>query len=504
MRYCVSTPVRLCLVTRNADARYTPLALMCLKAAVVDWAGLSGRDVPLLVFPPSETPEAMAAAVLSDAPDVLALSCYVWNLDALMAVAAVVRAARPQVRIVIGGPEVGPIPETTLAAYPAVDVVVRDEGERPLSDLIIAWRDGRDIGQVAGITYRRDGAVVANPDGPIADVNTLPPSRVVPDVPLSRRIACVETQRGCVFRCSFCFYNKGLSIRNRRFSLERVEADLRYWLAQDIDELYFMDPVFNLNAERAKAICRLLATLNLRRLPLSAEVWAEFVDDEMADLMAQAGFRALEVGLQSTQRETLDAVDRRLRVGPFIAGVRALQARKIRCEVQLILGLPHDTLATFREAIDFAAALAPDHLAAFRLLVLPGTELYHDAERLGIVFDPRPPHEVQSTSTMSRDDITRGWEIALAVRALWRSRAVRWLSREPGVTFGAITDAWATWTIARPDDALAALPRTQPADAPMAASTAAALPAFIGAFCDARGIDPTFFVAAARRECLDR
>lgn len=498
-----STAVRLCLLTRNADARYTPLALMCLKAAAREWAGLPDDDAPLLEFPPSVSPEEMATQALAARPDVLALSCYVWNLEALMAVAAIVRRSSPRTRIVVGGPEVGPIPDATLAAYPDVDVVVRDEGERPLADLLMAWRAGGDLRGVAGISYRESGVVVANPDGPIADVNTLPPSRDTADVPRSRRIACVETQRGCVFRCSFCFYNKGLSIRNRRFSIERVEADLRYWLAQDIDELYFMDPVFNLNAERAKTICRLLATLNTRRLPLSAEVWAEFIDDELADLMVAAGFRALEVGLQSTQQQTLDAVDRRLRVAPFIAGVRALQSRQIRCEVQLILGLPHDTLETFREAIDFAASLEPDQLAAFRLLVLPGTELYNDAGRLGLTFDARPPHEVQSTSTMTRDEIAHGWEMALAVRTLWRSRTVRWLSKERGVTFSAITEHWAGWTRTHPEAALAKLPRTRRPDAPMASETAAALPGFIDAFCRAHAIDPAFFVAAARRECLN-
>lgn len=70
-----------------------------------------------------------------------------------------------------------------------------------------------------------------------------------------KKIVCVETQRGCVFRCNFCFYNKDLSIRNRRFDIERVKREILFWLDRDVIELYLMDPVFNLNAERAKDIC---------------------------------------------------------------------------------------------------------------------------------------------------------------------------------------------------------------------------------------------------------
>jgi anaerobic magnesium-protoporphyrin IX monomethyl ester cyclase len=427
---------------------------------------------------------------------VLALSCYLWNVISLMEVAAEVKRALPNLIVVAGGPEVGPIPERTLRAYPALDVVVMSEGERPLAALVNCWRAGASIDDVAGI-WRRDGErLVGHADAPIVDLDSLPSPHQRGYVNHSGRFACFETQRGCVFRCSFCFYNKGLSIRNRRFDMARVEEDLRFWLSQDIRELYFMDPVFNLNATRAKEICRIIAAHNHRRIPISAEVWAEFIDDEMAGLMKAAGFSYLEVGLQSTEPSTLETVDRRLRAQPFQDGVRHLRNHGIVSEVQLILGLPGDTLASFKASINFAAAQETDHLVTYRLMVLPGTELWSSAEQLGLVYQPAPPYRIISTATMPPEELALGWEMGCAVPLLWRSQTFRWLSREPGMTFADLLEAWARWVKARPGDGLADGP-----DRPVIHErNAAALTQFVDAHCEKHGIAPDFYRAAARRE----
>ena len=107
----------------------------------------------------------------------------------------------------------------------------------------------------------------------LLDLNQLASPHTVRLATTEKRVVCIETQRGCVFRCSFCFYNKDLSIRNRRFDLERVKREIRFWLERDVQELYLMDPVFNLNAERAKEICRFIAAHNHQRIPVHTEVW---------------------------------------------------------------------------------------------------------------------------------------------------------------------------------------------------------------------------------------
>ncbi len=479
--------VRISLVTRHADERFTPLALLYLKTALVDHAGVPASDVTILEFPPDTEPREIAAAIAATSPDVLALSCYVWNVVDLMEATRVVREALPDMRVVAGGPEVGPIAEQVLGAYPDVDAVVKSEGEGPIVDVVRRWRDGAGLDGVTGIWSCNGRTIHEHADAAIVlDLGTLSSPHTRQYVTHAGRIACVETQRGCVFRCSFCFYNKDLSIRNRRFDLARVEEELAFWLNEDIRQLYLMDPVFNLNAARAKEICRFLIAHNHRQIPIHAEIWAEFVDDELAALMKAAHFDFLEVGLQTTDAAALATVERRLKMQPFLDGVGHLRAHKLAFEIQLILGLPDDSLASFRQSLNFAASLQPEYLAAFTLMVLPGTELWRQAGPLQLVYEPAPPYFIRSTPSMPPADIARGRRMATAVRGLWNSRAVRLLSREPGLTFAGIVDAWVDWTsqIGVDEDA----------------QIAEHLAAFVAAECARRRIAPDLYLGIASLE----
>jgi len=282
------------LATRHADWHFAPLALLCLKAALIDQVQVRDDAVAILEFPESASPSDIAERILLNDPDIVGLSCYVWNINAFRTVCRLVKARRPDTLIVLGGPEVGPVAEAVLEANPAADVVVRSEGERPFAAIVSRWVQSRDLAGVAGISYRDGATIRENGDAPIVtNLNELASPHLTFDTDLSGRSVCIETQRGCVFRCNFCFYNKDLSIRNRRFDLDRVEAEIDHWLQQDIRELYLMDPIFNLHAARAREICRFIAARNRRRVGVHAEVWAEFIDDDMARLMRDANFTFL-------------------------------------------------------------------------------------------------------------------------------------------------------------------------------------------------------------------
>jgi hypothetical protein len=297
-------------------------------------------------------------------------------------------------------------------------------------------------------------------------------------------VVCIETQRGCVFRCNFCFYNKDYSLRNRRFALDRVKEELKIALAQDIHELYLMDPVFNLNAARAKEICRAVAEYNVRGVPVHSEIWAEFVDDELAALMRTANFRSLEVGLQTTDETALATTERRLRLERFNEGIAHLQRHQLPFQLQLIYGLPAETRATFRQSLNFAMALDPPELAVFLLLVLPGTELWRKAGALNLEFDPEPPYAVRSHPSMTAGDIEYGRRVVQAVSLLERSRTLRLLSREDRLTFADVIDEWLEW---RPEDQASR-------------ATQATMMAFVEHLCSRHDIPPEFYLEFGARE----
>jgi radical SAM superfamily enzyme YgiQ (UPF0313 family) len=365
-----------------------------------------------------------------------------------------------------------------LRAHPVIDVIVRSEGERPFAELIARWTAGRGADDVPGIALRSGDRVHETADAPILqDLNQLPsPHLTLPDAGAGR-VICLETQRGCVFRCSFCFYNKDLSIRNRRFDLDRVKRELLHWLARDVDEIYLMDPIFNLHAERAKEICRFIAAHNDRGIGIHAEVWAEFMDEELARLMRDANVQFLEIGLQSTDDTALATVERRLRMQRFLDGVGHVKRSGLKWELQLIVGLPGETRASFRRSLNFAMSLDPYQLAVYPLMVLPGTELWRKAGDVTLAFDPDPPYYVRSHFSMDAADIEYGHRVVRALQDLGDSRTLRLLARERGVTYADIIDAWIAW-----EDAYPGLE-----------STGYRVKQFLLEFCDRREIAADFY-----------
>ncbi|HWF86508.1 MAG TPA: radical SAM protein [Vicinamibacterales bacterium] len=477
--------MKICLATLHANPSFTPLSLLYLKASVVDRLRYPPDDVAILEGAQDADPDVFVTQILATTPAIVGFSCYVWNIKTLMAAARRIKARAPDTIIVLGGPEVGPIAIDVLRANPAIDVVVNSEGEVPFAELIARWRDGDAIDEVRGICRRRGAEIIAHDDAPIVkELGDLSSPHLARFLDLRGRVACIETQRGCVFRCNFCFYNKDLSIRNRRFSLDRVKAEILVALEAEASEIYLMDPIFNLHAERAKEICRFIAAHNDRRVGVQAEVWAEFIDEELATLMRDANFQFLEVGLQSTDGTALATAERRLRIQRFEEGIGYLKAYGIKFELQLIFGLPGDTLASFRKSLNYACSLDPDFLAVFPLMVLPGTELWRKAEGLNLRFDPEPPYLVRSHFSMTADEIAYGDKIMEALEYLRNSRTARSLSREPGVTFAEMIDGWIHW---RKEEAW-----------PEAATPNAKL--FIAHFCGQTGIDAGAYLGMASWE----
>jgi radical SAM superfamily enzyme YgiQ (UPF0313 family) len=477
--------MKVCLATIHAYRNSLPLALMYIQANLVERHGHPFEDVEVVELPFNTPPDQLARLLADRQADVVALSCYIWNGRDLIAAARILRELQPGVKIVLGGPEVGPIARDVLTAEPAIDAIVRGEGEVAFAEIVDAWKAGRDLDDVAGICFRRGDEVVDTADAVILrDLNLLPSPHQDKYVTFKGRVAQIETQRGCVFRCNFCFYNKDLSIRNRRFELDRVKRELHYWLNRDVNSIYLMDPVFNLNAERAKEICRYIAEHNHQGIKVHSEIWAEFMDDELARLMKAANVYWLEVGLQTTDDTTLAAVERRLRMEPFLEGIECLKRHHLYFELQLIYGLPHETPESFRRSLDFAAKLEPSELSVFMLLVLPGTELWKKAEAMGLQFDPHPPYQIRSHPSMDAATIAYGERMVQVMDMMVGSTAFRILQREAGITLSAIVDGLIGW---RDERGLREM-------------TGGHVREFVRDFCGRHGVPPAFYEALVARE----
>jgi len=404
---------------------YQSLALAYLSGYALADPRLTGRvGIINMDLTSDMDPWWVAYRVLRKEPDVVGFSATCWNARALCEVCTIIKAARPDTFIVAGGPEVGPIAEQVLSEHQHIDAVVRGEGEETFAELLHVLLKKRSPWKVEGVTARSDGEIVSAPDRPlIADLDSIPSPYLSGQLVPNQSTAYIETYRGCPYHCGYCYEGKGYD-RIRHFSPERVAADIDFVAnAPGVREFSFVDPVFNLTEDGTRRITAMLEPYAERGLQLhTIEVDIERVDDEQAALMAAAGVRSVETGPQSVGAAALEACRRKFDRERFAAGVAALKRHGISVECDLIIGLPYDTMDDVLDGLRFCLAVDPGKIQLSSLHVLPGTDLWHRAEELGLVYNPQPPHEIIRTSSMDFAELRRAEVLGQALAGHYRAR----------------------------------------------------------------------------------
>ncbi len=383
---------------------------------------------------PGEGGESLAARSIRLAPDVLGLSLYVWNREELLAAAAEAKAALPGIMVVAGGPEASADPQGILSGS-AVDYVVKGEGELAMLELcqeLLA--SGRAGPQPIRARAMPDLSVLPSPwlDG------TLDPARYGG--------AALELTRGCPYRCAFCYESKG-DARLRRFTLEGVRAELARLQEAGVEEVFVLDPTFNADNARMEEAVRAMRAAG-PDLRYYVELRGELVDRKQARLLASLDLSA-QIGLQSSDPAVLALVNRKFEPARFSKALRALEEEGVLYGLDIIYGLPGDSLAGFKRSVDYALALGPNHLDLFRLALLPGTVLHDEAGRLGIQADDGAPYLTRSLPGFSEADLDEAEAFAHAAESFYnRGRAVMWfrpLTEALGKKPSAVIAAWRDW-----------------------------------------------------------
>jgi radical SAM superfamily enzyme YgiQ (UPF0313 family) len=439
--------ILLIAINENNRVIMTPLALLYLEAGILNDPYLKVRTrVDIKEFSVSDKDKYILSEIQKSDPQVVGFSCYVWNIQRVLDLASKIKRAASEVRIVLGGPQVSPIAREVLKENADVDIIVKGEGEISFLKLSRALVNNRDeLAGLQGIIFRDKGEVIDNPDREIIpDLDALPSAYAQGFIPLNNREVCLETQRGCIFKCHFCYYNKSFS-HIRFFSLKRVKRELAFLLKQDLKGIYLMDPVFNVNGKRAKEICRFIIRHNKRNVPFHTEIKAELVDAEMAELFHKANMKYLEIGLQSSKRRVLHGVNRKLDIKKFVRGVNLLKNYDMRSEVHLILGLPNDTLVSFKRSLEFVLKLAPPSLSIFNLQVLPGTEIRRKVKRLGMVHEKAPPYYLLHSRGFPLNKMLEAQRIINSVNLFRKKIAIKYLCIETKTKLLDLISVWIDW-----------------------------------------------------------
>jgi radical SAM superfamily enzyme YgiQ (UPF0313 family) len=345
----------------------------------------------------------LVAEILAREPFLVGFTCYLWNVERSLDVARRVRAARPDVRILLGGPEVTSDNDWLLQRR-EIDYAALGEGEQTFAELLAALRDGVLAQPIPGLFV--PGQPPPAPRAPLRSLDAVasPYLEGLLDAG-EERILLLETLRGCVFKCKFCFYPKSY---DDLYSLseEHTKAALEHACAQGVREVTLLDPTLNQGRD-FKAFVDLLARCNPgRTFTYFGELRAEGLDDDIAARLRDANFTEVEIGLQSVDPRAGALMDRRNNLKAVERGVRALLAAGIRVKMDLIVGLPGDTVDSVRRGIEWlrASGLYTD-VQVFNLAILPGTAFRQEAKQLGLEYQPRPPYHVLRTPSFGLEDL---------------------------------------------------------------------------------------------------
>ncbi len=344
-------------------------------------------------------------AIHQRTPWMVAFSCYLWNIDRTLWIAEQLKRLNPELIVVLGGPEIT-VDNTWVLESEVIDFAAIGEGEQTFSELLEAMLVGEANSRLIPGLWRAADRRIPLFRKPLANLDAVSSPYLTGILDAAdERMLLLETIRGCVFKCKFCYYPKSYDALYF-LSEQKIIDNLRHARAANVTEVILLDPTLNQRRDFDEFL-RLLARENPdQRFTYFGELRAEGIKPETARLLRAANFTEVEIGLQSVDPATQELMDRKNNMKAFERGVAALIDAGIRVKVDLIIGLPGDTLSSVRRGFDY---LASNKLftstQVFNLAILPGTAFRQEAEQLGLEFQPRPPYYVLNTPTLKTEDL---------------------------------------------------------------------------------------------------
>ena len=410
------TDLRVTVATLHAssDNDALPLGAASVAAALID-AGLVERGNVFLVDAGLGEEEGdVLRRIVAHEPAIVGFSLYCWNSRLSIALASRLKREYPGVVIVAGGPDaewLAAKAEDAGVPSPAFpfDAVFLGEGESSLP----LWLSGPKTDTprfIRGAPAAAEGLASPWLDGLL----------------LPRRGGQVtwELTRGCPFHCTYCYEGRGVS-GLRHLPMERLSRELDLFVEKGVARVFVLDPTFNIQSARTLTLLDLFA----KRAPginWYFEVRAELLDRAQARAFADISC-SLQIGLQSSRPEVLAAIGRDVDRKKFAAKIALLNERGVVFGFDLIYGLPGDSLAGFRESLDFALSLEPNHLDIFPLAVLPGTVLHDQIKEFALDCDDEPPYLLRGHPGFPARDMEKAGRLVGACRIFYsEGRAVPW------------------------------------------------------------------------------
>lgn len=392
------------LAAINAKYIHSNLAVYSLKA----YAKKYQNQIGLAEYTINQNLDDILKGIYRDHPEVLCISCYIWNISYVKNLIREVHKVLPDTAIWLGGPEVSYDARKVLEEHPEVTGVMKGEGEVTFLELAGFYLEGiSELAKIEGITYRDGDQIRENPWRGITDLSTIP--FVYKDLKkFENRIIYYESSRGCPFSCSYCLSSIDKKLRFR--DLELVKEELQFFLDHNVPQVKFVDRTFNCKHDHAMAIWKYLIAHDNGITNFHFEVAADLLNEEEIALIRtmRPGMIQLEIGVQSTNPDTIREIHRKMDFAQVSEVVtRVQEGHNVHQHLDLIAGLPYEDYDSFGKSFCDVYQLRPQQLQLGFLKVLKGSFMYQAAPEYGCVCQSREPYEVLYTRWLPYDDVLR-------------------------------------------------------------------------------------------------
>lgn len=403
--------MKILLTTLHAKYSHASLALPCLASYC--------RDIPdtrfmIREWTVNEPREHLLRLIMAEQADLIAFSCYIWNIEQTLKIASDIRKISPGTTIALGGPEVSFGIFDLMHDNPAIDFVIKGEGEETFRHLVVALMNvttglrQESLAEIDNLFFR-DGSDTVS--GPLSrkqlELDSLPSPFEAGLVDFTKPLIYYETSRGCPFSCAFCLSSVEGAVRS--FSMDRIKKDLLFLMNSNVAQIKLVDRTFNFDAGRADTIWGFILEHN-RSSHFHFEIAADLLSDKNLLTLAHVPENTFhfEIGVQSSSEVTLDQVGRKADLEQIFAQVKRLKAEtRIELHLDLVAGLPGEDYAGFLDSLQTIAALKPDMIQIEPLKVLKGAPMRAIAAREGYAFSGSPPYTILRNPWLSYEDICR-------------------------------------------------------------------------------------------------
>lgn len=397
--------MKILLVACNAKYIHSNLAVYDLQAYASDYAD----HIVLKEYTINQQKDDIMRDIYLEHPDVVCVSCYIWNLSFVKELMADLIKILPGADFWAGGPEVSYDAEKFLAENSEFKGVMVGEGEETFKELAGYYveKNPQNLKDMTGICYRDGDRIIHNGWRQIMDLSSIP--FIYKDLSeFKNRIIYYESSRGCPFSCSYCLSSIDKKLRFR--DTETVKKELQFFIDNKVPQVKFVDRTFNCKHDHAMAIWKYINEHDNGVTNFHFEISADLLREEELQEMStmRPGLIQLEIGVQSTNPDTIKAIHRTMDFEKLKGIVDRIHSfENIHQHLDLIAGLPYEDYDSFRHSFNDVYALKPQQLQLGFLKVLKGSHMMEMCREYGIVYKTQEPYEVLSTKWLDYDHVLK-------------------------------------------------------------------------------------------------